>query len=389
MVRGAMPQRFRRTKTPSAYVAHAPSCPAYSADGPRCRCNPSYRGRRRHPVTGKPIWQKATKNRAEVLTWLADAELAASLAETEPHARANLETLGDAWMDGVESGVIGRRRGKGKAYSETTIANYRRSWLHVLRPEFGPMVAEEISEVEWQIWVDQLSREGLSRSRIANHVAVASSIYAWALSPSRRFVTRNPLRMVELPPNDEKPRLRVALVPEAEHLLAALSPEDRVPYAIACYAGLRRAEIDRLEWPEVLDDGKIASHILVLRSKSEAGTQRRPPIAEPLQQILREAWLRQGRPTSGAVCERSVMSGKLASAATEAWDDAGLNRITLHECRHTYASMLMAAHYTVKEIMEYMGHADLQMVNRYVKLLPQPRDDNAAARLNEYLRASR
>ena len=36
------------------------------------------------------------------------------------------------------------------------------------------MVAEEISEVEWQMWVDQLSREGLSRSRIANHVAVAS-----------------------------------------------------------------------------------------------------------------------------------------------------------------------------------------------------------------------
>ena len=218
------------------------------------------------------------------------------------------------------------------------------------------MVADEISEVEWQMWVDQLSREGLSRSRIANHVAVISSIYTWALSPSRRFVTRNPMRMVELPPNDEKSRLRVALVPEAEQLLAALTPEDRVPYALACYSGLRRSEIHRLEWPEVLQDGKIASHVLVLRSKSEAGTQRRPPIAEPLQQILREAWLRQGRPTSGPVCERSVMSGKLAAAATSAWDAAGLNRITLHECRHTYASMLMAAHYTLKELMEYMGH---------------------------------
>ena len=261
--------------------------------------------------------------------------------------------------------MIGRRHGKGKPYSETTIANYRRSWENVLRPEFGPMVAEEINEVEWEMWVDQLSRQGLSRSRIANHVAVASSIYAWALAPSHRFVTRNPLRMVELPPNDEKPRLRVALVPEAEQLLAALTPEDRVPYAIACYAGLRRSEIHRLEWPEVLEEGKIASHLLVLRSKSEAGTQRRPPIAEPLQQILREAWLREGRPTEGPVSERSVMSGKLASAATAAWDKAGLNRITLHECRHAYSSMLMAAHYTLKELMEYMGHRDLQMVNRW------------------------
>jgi integrase len=384
-----MPSRFRKSKTPSIYVAHELDCPAHGADGPRCRCDPSFRGRRRHPVTGKPIWSPTSKNRAEILTWLADAELAAEAAASEPHVGVSLETLGNQWLDGVEAGVIGRRRGKGKPYSETTIASYRRSWNHVIKPEFGPMVADEISEVEWQMWVDQLSREGLSRSRIANHVAVISSIYTWALSPSRRFVTRNPMRMVELPPNDEKPRLRVALVPEAEQLLAALSPEDRVPYALACYSGLRRSEIHRLEWPEVLEDGKIASHVLVLRSKSEAGTQRRPPIAEPLQQILREAWLRQGRPTSGRVCERSVMAGKLAAAATSSWDAADLNRITLHECRHTYASMLMAAHYTLKELMEYMGHSDLQMVNRYVKLLPQPRGDNAADRLNAYLRESR
>ena len=61
----------------------------------------------------------------------------------------------------------------------------------------------------------------------------------------------------------------------------------------------------------------------------------------------------------------------------KAWDAAGLNRITLHECRHTYASLLMAAGYTIKELMEFMGHADLQMVNRYVKLLPQPGEDDA------------
>ena len=45
----------------------------------------------------------------------------------------------------------------------------------------------------------------------------------------------------------------------------------------------------------------------------------------------------------------------------------------------------MAAGYTIKELMEFMGHADLQMVNRYVKLLPQPGEDDAADRLNDYL----
>ena len=69
-----------------------------------------------------------------------------------------------------------------------------------------------------------------------------------------------------------------------------------------------------------------------------------------------------------------------------AWTDAGLKRITLHECRHTYASLLMAAGYTLKELMEFMGHADLHMVNRYVERLPQPGESDAAERLNDYLR---
>ena len=71
------------------------------------------------------------------------------------------------------------------------------------------------------------------------------------------------------------------------------------------------------------------------------------------------ARLRQGRPATGRVLERSVMSSKLAERATKAWAKAKLDCITLHECRHTYASLLMAAGYTLKELIEFMGHADL------------------------------
>jgi integrase len=46
----------------------------------------------------------------------------------------------------------------------------------------------------------------------------------------------------------------------------------------------------------------------------------------------------------------------------------------------------MAAGYTLRELMEYMGHSSLQATERYVKLLPQPAGpDGAADRLNAYL----
>lgn len=378
--------QWRATRTPGVYVAHSKACPAFARSDARCRCKPSWRGRRRNAATGAPEWQKpVTKDRGEVLSWLSLTSKGVDLLEEQAARGPTFEEIGAQWLAGAEAGRISRRRGRSQAYSETTLDGYRRSFWNHLVPEFGGQVADEIDEVRWQVWVDELAASGLSRSRIASHVAVASAIYSWALAPSRRFVTRNPLRLVELPPNDERPRLRVAFADEAAQLLAALDPEDRIPYAIAMYAGLRRSEIVRLEWPEVLDGEAIASRVLVAKSKSEAGTGRRPPIAAPLRVVLQEAWLRQGRPRAGRLLERSVMSGKVGRRATAAWDAAGLNRITLHECRHTYASLLMAAGYTVKEVMEYMGHADLQMVTRYVKLLPQPGEDDAADRLNAYL----
>jgi hypothetical protein len=53
--------------------------------------------------------------------------------------------------------------------------------------------------------------------------------------------------------------------------------------------------------------------------------------------------MRQGRRESGAVSAVSVTSGKLAERARKSWTAASLEPITLHECRDTYASFLMAA----------------------------------------------
>jgi integrase len=71
-----------------------------------------------------------------------------------------------------------------------------------------------------------------------------------------------------------------------------------------------------------------------------------------------------------------VINSRLSQRTDEAWaqQEPPLRRITLHECRHTYASYLMAAGYTLREIMEYLGHSSLAATERYVKLLPQPEE---------------
>jgi integrase len=96
--------------------------------------------------------------------------------------------------------------------------------------------------------------------------------------------------------------------------------------------------------------------------------------------------MRQGRREDAAVSAVSVTSGKIAERARKRWAAAGLEPITLHEWRHTYASFLMAAGDTLRELMEYMGHSSVQATERYVKLLPPPDETDPAERLNADLR---
>lgn len=383
------------TGTPRVYVAHQKHCPASTDRRKRCRCEPSYRAKRWNPATQRNENGPAFKQKSAAIAWLTSERTAGELIRNERREKRQhgplFEDLGLEWIEGVKAGRIGRRRGTGKPYSPTTIPGYERSLRYELLPEYGPQHAALIDGEEWQRFVDRLAREGKSRSRIANHLAVVRAIYRWAAHPMRRLVPGDPTKALELPPHDAQPRLRVADAAEAERLLSALEPDDRVPYAIAFYSGLRRGEIHRLDFEDLFLD---ADELLVRDSKSDAGTGRRPPIPRRLVTILREAHLRQGRPRRGRVCgDLSVYSGRLAKRGAKAWeawnerhpDTERLTPITLHECRHTYASWLMASKYNLREIMEFMGHSDLQTTNRYVKLLPQPREMSRAERLNEWL----
>jgi integrase len=87
----------------------------------------------------------------------------------------------------------------------------------------------------------------------------------------------------------------------------------------------------------------------------------------------------------GATETRPFNGIKLSERADTAWESAKLDRITLHECRHTFASLMIAAGVNAKALATFMGHAAISItLDRYGHLMPG-NEKVAAGLLDEYL----
>jgi integrase len=111
----------------------------------------------------------------------------------------------------------------------------------------------------------------------------------------------------------------------------------------------------------------------------------------PVPRVLREHVLAHRMRTigDGLVFGRSDVSpfapGAVTKRADQAWKQAKLPRITLHECRHTYASLMIAAGANAKVLSTYMGHANISItLDRYGHLMPG-NEAEAATLLDGYL----
>jgi integrase len=77
----------------------------------------------------------------------------------------------------------------------------------------------------------------------------------------------------------------------------------------------------------------------------------------------------------------------LAERAQKAWAKAWLDPITPHECRHTFASLMISAGVNAKALSTYMGHANISItMDRYGHLMPG-NESEATGLMDAYLQA--
>lgn len=229
----------------------------------------------------------------------------------------------------------------------------------------GDEPLEDIRRADLQDLIARVHVDGSMPRTIEATIIPLRAIFGREVRADRLRV--NPTAGLELP-RGEKARDRIAEPTEARALLAALSDDDRPVWATAMYAGLRRGELMALRANRIDLDADVIRVEGGRDAKSgEVATKNRKPrtvpIAAPLRELLLRHLMRTGRRDDdrvfGSTATEPFEAKRLRDSADAAWTEARLRRITLHECRYTFATYMIAAGVNVKALSTFMGHASV------------------------------
>lgn len=370
---------------------HSKGCGA--REGGRCSCSAGYEAWVWLPREKKKV-RKTFAREAEAKSWRSEALTVRAKGGLRAPKPTTVRQAWAAWHEGARAGTVTNR--SGDPYKPSALRSYERAMRLRVLPKFGDLRLADVHRPALQEFADGLLSGGLNPSTIQVTLLPLRAIFRRALSRGELVV--NPCNGLQLPAVRGR-RERYATPEEAEALIAAVLASDRAVWATAMYAGLRRGELQalraedvdlasgviRVEYGWEYRDGQIAL-------KSNAG-RRKVPISAILRDFLAERIAESGYGGSDRLFGSSPASpfdpSSLTKRADKAWEATGHKRITLHECRHTFASLMIAAGVNAKALQSFMGHANISItLDRYGHLMPGS-EAEAAGLLDTYLAAQR
>ena len=224
--------------------------------------------------------------------------------------------------------------------------NDLRKRLNRFGRDFGTRPIATITVEELDDWLRNLNCAPKTRANFRANVGV---LFSYA--ERRRMIDTNPIKRTSAPKLVDKAP-EIFSINELTALLnsAQSTSPDVVPMlTVAAFAGLRDAEIKRLDWNEVdLERGFIE----VKASKAKSARRRLIRIQPNL-----ATWLTPYASMAGAV--RPTNS---RTKIDRVWHAAGLQRWPLNGLRHSFASYRLAATNDAAAVAAELGHTSTKML---------------------------
>jgi integrase len=231
-----------------------------------------------------------------------------------------------------------------------------RSRLSVFAEKFDGRMVATITRKEIDDWLRSLPFSPLTRNHYRQLV-----VLAFNFAVRSGYATANPAmgaakaKVVNQAPG-------ILTVTETVRLLEAATP-DVLPYlAIGLFAGLRRAELERLDWSEIdFESGLIE----VKAEKSKTAQRRHVQIQSNLREWLLPLRKLKGNVTPALGFRESFEQARKAAGIVD-WPDNAL--------RHSFASYHLAHFRNAAATALELGHHDSRITFAHYRELVKPRD---------------
>ncbi len=358
---------------------------------------------------GKKI-RKAFPSQAAAVAWRDDAKAAVRKQTMRAPTAITLRRAAGELLAGMRDGSIPTR--SGTRYKPATIRGYAEALDRRILPELGDMRLSDVRRADVQDFADRLTGQGLNASTVQNQIDPLRVVFRRAIR--RELVGVDPTKGLELRRPDGR-RDRIASPAEARALLDALPVEERAIWATALYAGLRHGELRALRWSDIDIEGRVIRVARGWDAKEgeqdgkSAAARRTVPLIGRLTPYLAAHKLATGRDDGalvfGATADIPFEPSTVRRRALAAWgwktgpnpEPTGPRRITvkaradalerigLHEARHTFASMMIAAGVNAKALSTYMGHASIAITFDIYGKLMKGAEEEARERIDGYL----
>jgi integrase len=264
-----------------------------------------------------------------------------------------------------------------------TVKTLAHEWKHFVAWA-KPIKLTDVTLETLQAYKRHKLAKGYANSTVRSSLLAISSTFSTAIKDMHAMQGVNPVKGVGLPkPAHAFPRYLE--LTDIERLLSEAKAHSRNMHfliALGIYSGMRKNELVNARWGWISFKG--SGRVLVQASGRfvpKSGKGRKIPLSTKLRAILEEYKGDSDEFIVYPECpEKDGTSTKYRVDFTEAFSGvvkrAGLNWVTPHKMRHTFASQHAIGGVSIYKIKEWLGHADIKTTEVYAHLSPDDEDIN-------------
>jgi integrase len=274
-----------------------------------------------------------------------------TLADATDHYLAHLAMVSRSCT--VQALIVGFMAAKTQDGASERYLKDLRNRLGIFQQDFGAANVGEILPNQIDDWLRSLKGAAQTRN---NYRTILRTLFEYAVS--RGYVKENAVaKLAKAKVVRGAPEI---FTPAQMQTVLEKAPRDFIPYlAIGAFAGLRSAEIERLDWSEI----NLTEKFIDIKAEKSKSAQRRLVVIS--KNLL--AWLAPYSRKEGPVADPErvrVARDKTCEAAKIVWPANVL--------RHSFASYHLAYHRNAAATAAELGHTSPAMLYKHYRELVKP-----------------